>query len=110
MSRFPDELTTKEVAARLGFGQSAVLEWGKRGYLPFRLTPGRHRRYRLADVDAFAAKIADGSFALHLPSSLVKRIENVVPVIVPSKPGRNGTIQAKKKSKPGIKPTSRASK
>jgi excisionase family DNA binding protein len=92
-----DELTTREVAVLLGFGQTAVLQWARRGYLPHRATPGGHRRYRLSDVEAFQAKMASGGFG---PHPLSKSREETK------------TLQKLNKilKKPGIKPVKGASK
>lgn len=49
-----DELTTSQVASELGVHQTTVLRIPAER-LPYRQTPGRHRFYRRADVDRYAA-------------------------------------------------------
>lgn len=58
----PDEMTTRQVGALIGFSPTAVIEWTKKGLLPVRVTPGGHRRYKLADVQAFSMKLQRGEF------------------------------------------------
>jgi excisionase family DNA binding protein len=49
-------LTPREVAKILGVRAATVALWARIGALkPAVLTPGGHRRYRRADVDAFGA-------------------------------------------------------
>ncbi len=52
-----DELTTSQVASELGVHQTTVLRIPA-DRLPYRQTPGRHRFYRRADVDRYAAGLA----------------------------------------------------
>jgi len=48
------------VAARLGVSQATVSRAAARGWLPPALvTPGGHRRFSVADVEAYAASLAD---------------------------------------------------
>lgn len=50
-------LTAGEVATRLGFGLTTVARWADKGKLPFIVTPGKWRKFRPADVDAFARSL-----------------------------------------------------
>jgi excisionase family DNA binding protein len=43
-------LTPREVAALFGVRTTTIARWSRDGRLPSSLTPGGHRRYRLADV------------------------------------------------------------
>jgi len=47
-------LTTGDVAEQLGCGLTSVSRWADAGRLPYRVTPGGWRKFRPADVDAFA--------------------------------------------------------
>ena len=54
----PDELlTTGEVADLFDVDPKTVLRWANTGNIPSFKTPGNHRRYRLADIQA---RIKDG--------------------------------------------------
>lgn len=57
-----DEFTTTQVAKLLGFSNSGVILWVKKGLLRARVTPGGHRRFKRADVDAFCLKLQRGDF------------------------------------------------
>jgi excisionase family DNA binding protein len=48
-------LTLGQAAAYLGAAQSTVRKWADGGRLPTFYTPGGHRRFRRADLDAFLA-------------------------------------------------------
>lgn len=48
-------LTLGQAAAYLGAAQSTVRKWADGGRLPTFYTPGRHRRFRRSDLDAFLA-------------------------------------------------------
>ena len=49
------------MAARLGVSQATVSRAVARGWLrPALVTPGGHRRFSVADVEAYAAALADG--------------------------------------------------
>jgi excisionase family DNA binding protein len=45
-------LTPGEVAARFGVGLTTVARWADSGKIAAVRTPGGHRRFRLADVEA----------------------------------------------------------
>ncbi len=45
-------LAPHEVAKLFHVDAKTVTRWAKRGWLPCLTTPGRHRRYRLSDVEA----------------------------------------------------------
>ena len=49
----PDWLTLGQAAKYLGVAQSTMRKWSDVGRVPAFYTPGGHRRYRRADLDAF---------------------------------------------------------
>jgi excisionase family DNA binding protein len=49
----PEWLTLGQAAKYLGVAQSTIRKWSDMGRLPAFYTPGKHRRYRRADLDAF---------------------------------------------------------
>jgi excisionase family DNA binding protein len=49
----PDWLTLGQAAKYLGVAQSTIRKWSDNGRVPAFYTPGGHRRYRRADLDAF---------------------------------------------------------
>jgi excisionase family DNA binding protein len=51
----PDWLTLGQAAKHLGVAQSTIRKWSDSGRVPAFYTPGGHRRYRRADLDAFLA-------------------------------------------------------
>jgi excisionase family DNA binding protein len=54
--RVPDEhewLTLGQAAAYLGVAQSTIRKWADQGKLPTFKTPGKHRRFKRADLDDF---------------------------------------------------------
>lgn len=55
----PDLMTPGQVAARFGVDPHTVTRWANAGRLPAVRTPGGHRRYRRADVEALATPGAD---------------------------------------------------
>ena len=54
-------LTLGQAAAFLGAAQSTVRKWADGGRLPAFYTPGGHRRFRRADLEAFLAGPRGGS-------------------------------------------------
>src|ERR687888_1943267 len=48
-----DWLTLGQAAKYLGVAQSTIRKWSDLGRVPAFYTPGGHRRYRRADLDAF---------------------------------------------------------
>lgn len=50
----PNEMTTAQVAAELGVVRTTISRLS-RDVLPYRSTPGGHRYYRRADVEAYKA-------------------------------------------------------
>jgi excisionase family DNA binding protein len=54
-------LTLGQAAAFLGAAQSTVRKWADAGRLPAFYTPGGHRRFRRADLEAFLAGPRGGS-------------------------------------------------
>jgi excisionase family DNA binding protein len=53
ISSEPQWLTLGEAARYLGVAQSTIRKWSDRGRVRAFYTPGRHRRYRRDDLDAF---------------------------------------------------------
>ncbi len=51
------ELTTSEVARRLGVSLGTVRRWADHGHLPTYRTPGGQRRFSAEDVEAFVASL-----------------------------------------------------
>jgi excisionase family DNA binding protein len=49
----PEWLTLGQAARYLGVAQSTLRKWSDGELIPAFYTPGRHRRYRRADLDAF---------------------------------------------------------
>ena len=45
-------LTHGQAAARLGVDVTTLKRWRVRGYVPYRVTPGGHYRYKAKDIDA----------------------------------------------------------
>jgi excisionase family DNA binding protein len=54
----PDWLTLGQAAKYLGVAQSTIRKWSDLGRVPAFYTPGGHRRYRRADLDAFLERSA----------------------------------------------------
>jgi excisionase family DNA binding protein len=52
-SREPEWLTLGQAARYLGVAQSTIRKWSDNGRIRVYKTPGRHRRYRRDDLDAF---------------------------------------------------------
>src|SRR5689334_11124835 len=52
-AREPEWLTLGQAARYLGVAQSTIRKWSDSGRVRVYKTPGRHRRYRLGDLDAF---------------------------------------------------------
>lgn len=51
-----DWYSSGEVASLLGVSDRTVVNWAKRGHLPHFTTPGGHRRFPAAAVQAFLAR------------------------------------------------------
>jgi putative resolvase len=51
-------LTLGEAARYLGVAQSTIRRWADEGRVRAFYTPGRHRRFRLADLDELVASSA----------------------------------------------------
>ncbi len=49
----PEWLTLGQAAKYLGVAQSTIRKWSDHGRVPAFYTPGGHRRYKRADLDAF---------------------------------------------------------
>jgi excisionase family DNA binding protein len=56
----PDWLTLGQAARFLGVAQSTIRKWSDQGRVPAFYTPGGHRRYRRADLDAFLERSGPG--------------------------------------------------
>ena len=59
----PDWLTLGQAARYLGVAQSTIRKWSDSGRVRAFKTPGRHRRYRRDDLDAFLQRSAPESAA-----------------------------------------------
>src|SRR2546423_13208874 len=55
-----DWLTLGQAAKYLGVAQSEIRKWSDVGRVPAFYTPGGHRRYRRADLDAFLERSGPG--------------------------------------------------
>ena len=55
MTAEPDWLTLGQAASFLGVAQSTIRKWSDDGKVPAFYTPGGHRRFRRADLEAFIA-------------------------------------------------------
>ena len=67
----PDWLTLGQAAKYLGVAQSAIRKWSDQGRLPAFYTPGGHRRYRRADLEAFLERSGPGGKAKEGPLVLI---------------------------------------
>jgi excisionase family DNA binding protein len=56
----PEWLTLGQAAKYLGVAQSTVRKWADRELVPAFYTPGGHRRFRRADLDAFLTRSGAG--------------------------------------------------
>ena len=56
----PEWLTLGQAAKYLGVAQSTIRKWSDLGRVPAFYTPGGHRRYRRADLDAFLQRSGPG--------------------------------------------------
>lgn len=56
----PDWLTLGQAAKYLGVAQSTIRKWSDQGRVPAFYTPGGHRRYRRADLEAFLERSGPG--------------------------------------------------
>jgi excisionase family DNA binding protein len=56
-------LTLGQAARFLGVAQSTIRKWSDQGRVPAFYTPGGHRRYRRADLEAFLDRSGPGSKA-----------------------------------------------
>jgi excisionase family DNA binding protein len=67
----PDWLTLGQAAKYLGVAQSTIRKWSDVGRVPAFYTPGGHRRYRRADLDAFLDRSGPGAKSRTGPVVLV---------------------------------------
>ena len=58
--RDPEWLTLGQAARFLGVAQSTIRKWSDQGRVPAFYTPGGHRRYRRADLEAFLDRSGPG--------------------------------------------------
>jgi excisionase family DNA binding protein len=56
----PEWLTLGQAARFLGVAQSTIRKWSDQGRVPAFYTPGGHRRYRRADLEAFLDRSGPG--------------------------------------------------
>jgi excisionase family DNA binding protein len=56
----PEWLTLGQAAKYLGVAQSTLRKWSDKETIPAFYTPGRHRRYRRADLDSFLERSGPG--------------------------------------------------
>jgi excisionase family DNA binding protein len=56
----PEWLTLGQAARFLGVAQSTIRKWSDQGRVPAFYTPGRHRRFRRGDLEAFLARSGPG--------------------------------------------------
>jgi excisionase family DNA binding protein len=64
-------LTLGQAAKYLGVAQSTIRKWTDNGLLPAIKTPGKHRRYRLADLEAFLERSQSGATSTRGPRVLI---------------------------------------
>ena len=57
----PEWLTLGQAAKYLGVAQSTLRKWSDSEMIQAFYTPGRHRRYRRADLDAFLERSGPGA-------------------------------------------------
>ena len=69
--REPDWLTLGQAAKFLGVAQSTLRTWSDHGRVPTFYTPGRHRRYRRGDLEAFLVRSGPGRAQTGPPVLLV---------------------------------------
>jgi excisionase family DNA binding protein len=74
-------LTLGQAAKYLGVAQSTIRKWSDLGRVPAFYTPGGHRRYRRADLDAFLQRSGPGKPARGPLVLVVDDNENVREVV-----------------------------
>src|SRR5438034_4906845 len=67
----PDWLTLGQAAKYLGVAQSTIRKWSDVGRVPAFYTPGGHRRYRRADLDAFLNRSGPSATPTESPVVLI---------------------------------------
>jgi excisionase family DNA binding protein len=67
----PDWLTLGQAAKYLGVAQSTIRKWSDQGRVPAFYTPGGHRRYRRADLDAFLNRSGPSATPTESPVVLI---------------------------------------
>jgi excisionase family DNA binding protein len=59
----PTFLTTTEAAQRIGVNERTLRHYCSLGLIRFMRTPGGHRRFRVAEIDAFIERRSEGGAA-----------------------------------------------
>jgi excisionase family DNA binding protein len=67
----PEWLTLGQAAKYLGVAQSTLRKWSDNEMIPAFYTPGRHRRYRRADLDVFLERSGPGGAEATGPRVLI---------------------------------------
>ena len=67
----PEWMTLGQAAKYLGVAQSTIRKWSDLGRLPAFYTPGKHRRYRRSDLDAFLERSGPGGRVKEGPLILI---------------------------------------
>src|SRR3712207_221286 len=67
----PEWLTLGQAAKYLGVAQSTLRKWSDSEMIPAFYTPGRHRRYRRGDLDAFLERSGPGAAETTGPRVLI---------------------------------------
>src|SRR4051794_40606981 len=82
LSMEPDWLTLGQAAKSLGVAQSTIRKWSDLGRVPAFYTPGGHRRYRRADLEAFLERSGPTSQSRRGPLVLVVDDDDAVREVV----------------------------
>lgn len=84
MERHDDSewLTLGQAARFLGVAQSTLRKWTDQGHVPAIRTPGGHRKYRRADLDAFLERSGTGRAARSGPLVLLVDDDDAVRELV----------------------------
>lgn len=74
-------LTTRDVARRLGVSVQRVRQYAEQGLLPFRRTPGGHRRYDAAAIEEARRRI--GTHAPQEAGALTRKVREAIHEVEP---------------------------